>query len=130
MRAFFGQALAGEPLTVAGDGSQTRSICFVTDTVAGILALAAAEEAGPVNIGSPHELSMLHLAELVRDLVGSASPITFVPLPQDDPRMRRPDTSRAERLLGWRPVVAPDEGLKRTLEWFQREIGGPGQVTA
>ncbi|HET7397588.1 MAG TPA: UDP-glucuronic acid decarboxylase family protein [Intrasporangium sp.] len=129
--AFLTQALAGDPITVAGDGSQTRSICFVTDTVAGIRALAAADDAGPVNIGSPYEVSMLELAETVRDLVGTSSEITFVPLPQDDPRVRRPDTARAERLLGWRPVVGPDEGLKRTLEWFRgqleaRRLGHPG----
>jgi dTDP-glucose 4,6-dehydratase len=121
--AFIGQALSGRPLTVAGDGSQTRSICYVDDTVRGILALAFSGHEGPVNIGNPDELSMLRLARWIAELAGSESAIEFIDLPQDDPKVRRPDTSRAEALLGWRPTVPAEEGLRRTLAWFaeQRE---------
>jgi dTDP-glucose 4,6-dehydratase len=119
--AFMSQALSGRPLTVAGDGSQTRSLCYVEDTVEGILALAASGHAGPVNIGSSDELSMLELAERVRELAGSSSPIEFVDLPTDDPKKRRPDTTLAEQLLGWQPRTPVADGLKRTLEWFAAE---------
>jgi dTDP-glucose 4,6-dehydratase len=116
--AFMSQALAGEPLTVAGDGSQTRSLCFVDDTVAGILAMARSPDPGPVNIGSQDEMTMLQLAERVRALAGSSSPVRFVDLPADDPRQRRPDTTRAAQVLGWSTEVSIEEGLKRTLAWF------------
>jgi dTDP-glucose 4,6-dehydratase len=116
--AFATQALDGRPLTVAGDGSQTRSICFVDDTVRGILAMAFSGHAGPVNIGNPDELSMLRLAEWIVELTGSPSTIEFVDLPVDDPKVRRPDTRRAEELLGWRPTVSSEEGLRKTLAWF------------
>jgi dTDP-glucose 4,6-dehydratase len=121
--AFIGQALSGRPLTVAGDGSQTRSICYVDDTVRGILELAGSPHAGPVNIGNPDELSMLRLAEWIVELTGSSSPIEFIDLPVDDPKVRRPDTTRAEELLAWRPSVPSEEGLRRTVAWFaaQRE---------
>ena len=115
---FIRQALAGEPLTVAGDGSQTRSVCYVDDTVAGILTLAASDFAGPVNIGGPEELTVLRLAETIRDLAGSASPIEFIPRPVDDPAVRRPDTTLARRRLGWRPATALEAGLRRTIDWF------------
>ncbi|HET6561997.1 MAG TPA: UDP-glucuronic acid decarboxylase family protein [Marmoricola sp.] len=121
MPAFISQALSGRPLTVAGDGSQTRSLCYVDDTVDGILALAASGHPGPVNIGSTEEMSMLELAERVRALAGSSSPIEFIELPADDPKQRRPDLSRADELLDWRPRVDFEEGLKRTMEWFARE---------
>lgn len=120
---FLGQALAGEPLTVAGDGSQTRSICYVTDTVEGILAMAAHDHPGPVNLGNTHEVSMLQLAETIRELTGSSSGISFVPLPGDDPKVRCPDTTLARELLGWEPLVGADEGLARTLEWFRQQAG-------
>jgi len=116
--AFVGQALDGRPLTVAGDGSQTRSICFVDDTVAGILAMALSDQPGPINIGNPDELSMLRLAEWIVELTGSSSPIEYIDLPVDDPKVRRPDTTRAERLLGWQPRVPSEEGLRRTVDWF------------
>ncbi len=121
--AFVGQALAGRPLTVAGDGSQTRSICYVDDTVRGILAMASADQPGPVNIGNPDELSMLRLARWIIELTGSSSDVEYIDLPVDDPKVRRPDTRRAEELLGWRPTVASEEGLRRTVAWFaeQRE---------
>jgi dTDP-glucose 4,6-dehydratase len=116
---FIHQALTGRPLTVAGDGSQTRSICYVDDTVTGILALALSDHPGPVNIGNPEEMTVLELAETIRDLAGSDSPVTFVERPADDPAVRRPDTALAERTLGWRPRVPSTEGLLRTIAWFR-----------
>jgi dTDP-glucose 4,6-dehydratase len=120
--AFMTQALRGEPLTVAGDGSQTRSLCFVTDTTAGLCALADSPHAGPVNLGGQDEVSVLELAETIRRLAGSRSCITFVDLPEDDPKVRRPDTSRARQLLGWAPEVRIEDGLERTLEWFDEQL--------
>ncbi|MCW2890053.1 MAG: dTDP-glucose 4,6-dehydratase [Streptosporangiaceae bacterium] len=119
---FIRQALAGEPLTVAGDGSQTRSICYVDDTVSGIVALARSEHPGPVNIGNPDEGTILDLAESIRELAGSRSPVTFVERPTDDPTVRCPDTGLARELLGWRPVVPAAEGLRRTIDWFTSEL--------
>ena len=116
--AFIGQALDGRPLTVAGDGSQTRSICYVDDTVRGILAMAFSGHTGPVNIGNPDELSMLRLAQWIVLLTDSDSDIDFIDLPVDDPKVRRPDTTRAEQLPSWRPTVPSEEGLRRTVEWF------------
>ncbi len=117
---FIRQALRGQPLTVAGDGTQTRSICYVDDLVAGILALVASDQPGPVNIGNPHELSMLDLARWVIELAGSSSTIVHVERPVDDPSVRRPDTTLAEAALGWTPEVAIEDGLLRTIEWFRR----------
>ncbi|MCW2534036.1 MAG: UDP-glucuronate decarboxylase [Blastococcus sp.] len=116
--AFIGQALSGRPLTVAGDGSQTRSICFVGDTVRGILAMAFSDHTGPINIGNPDELSMLRLAQWIVELTGSDSGIEFIDLPVDDPKVRRPDTTRAEELLGWQPTVPSEAGLRSTVAWF------------
>ncbi|MBX9388987.1 UDP-glucuronic acid decarboxylase family protein [Streptomonospora nanhaiensis] len=118
--AFISQALAGEPITVTGDGLQTRSVCYVEDTVAGLLALAGSDLTGPVNIGSPYELSMLRLAELVRSMSGSDSEIVLVGRPVDDPRFRRPDISLAAQALGWVPRVSMEDGLRRTIDWFAR----------
>jgi dTDP-glucose 4,6-dehydratase len=115
---FIGQALRGEPLTVHGDGSQTRSVCYVTDTVRGILAVATSDVTGPVNIGSPEELPVLELAELIRELTGSRSRIRFVDRPEDDPAVRRPDTSLAREQLGWSAEVSPRDGLERTVRWW------------
>jgi dTDP-D-glucose 4,6-dehydratase len=119
---FIRQALRGEPITVAGDGAQTRSVCFVGDTVRGILALAFSAEAGPMNIGSPDELSVFELADRIRRLTGSRSAIEFVDLPVDDPKVRRSDTTLARERLGWRPTVSLDEGLRRTIDWFVGEL--------
>jgi dTDP-glucose 4,6-dehydratase len=115
---FVRQALAGEPLTVAGDGSQTRSIQYVDDLVAGCLAMLGSTLAGPVNIGNPQEVSILELARLVRGLTGSASPVVHVPRPEDDPTVRRPDITLAREQLGWEPRVDLAEGLRRTIAWF------------
>ena len=116
---FIPQALRGEPITVAGDGRQTRSVCYVDDLVEGIIRLLLSPHPGPVNIGNPHELSVLELAETIRDLCGSESPVTFVPRPEDDPCIRRPDISLANELLDWAPSVGLTDGLNRTIEWFR-----------
>ena len=117
---FIRQALLGEPVTVAGDGTQTRSVCFVDDLVAGVLAFCSTGHPGPVNLGNPEELTVLQIARDVLRAVGSDSRLEHVPLPADDPRVRRPDTALAEHLLGWRPRVPWDEGLARTVDWFRR----------
>jgi dTDP-glucose 4,6-dehydratase len=119
---FIRQALTGAPITVTGDGTQTRSICYVDDTVAGILAMARDDFAGPVNIGNPEELTMLHLAEVIRDLADSDSPIVFVRRPTDDPMVRRPDTTLARERLGWQASVSGLDGLRRTVDWFAGEL--------
>jgi dTDP-glucose 4,6-dehydratase len=126
---FITQALAGRPLTVAGDGTQTRSVCYVDDTVAGILALARSDCSGPVNIGGPEELTVLRLAEVIRDLAGTDSPVEFTPRPVDDPAVRRPDISLAWRRLRWRPVVPLEEGLRRSIAWFSA-VGLPAPSSA
>ncbi|GAA2735395.1 UDP-glucuronic acid decarboxylase family protein [Actinocorallia aurantiaca] len=119
---FIRQALAGEPLTVTGDGTQTRSICYVDDTVEGVLAMAFSDAAGPVNIGNGAETTVLDLARTIRALAGSRSPVEFVPRPADDPSVRCPDVGLARRLLGWTPRVPPEEGLARTVEWFAERL--------
>jgi dTDP-glucose 4,6-dehydratase len=121
--AFFTQALRGEDVTVFGDGSQTRSLCYVSDLVDGIFRLMSSDESDPVNIGNPHELTIRQLAEKVIALTGSRSRIVTRPLPVDDPKIRQPDITRARTLLGWEPRVTLDEGLPRTLEYFKKKLG-------
>ncbi len=116
------QALLGEPLTVYGDGSQTRSFCFVDDLVDGIYRLAMSGENLPVNIGNPHEFTVLEFTHLVQELTGSRSQIIFEPLPQDDPKQRQPDITRARRILGWEPKIQLREGLATTLEYFAAKL--------
>lgn len=116
---FVVQALRGDPLTVYGDGSQTRSFCYVADEVDGLLALLGSDSQGPVNIGSDQERTMLEVAELVLEISGSASGIVFADRPEDDPSQRRPDLSRARNELGWEPTTPMAEGLERTIEWFR-----------
>ncbi len=123
---FISQALRSDPITLAGDGRQTRSVCYVDDLIDGIVRLLESSHAGPVNIGNPNELSMLELAETVRELTLSESPIAFVPRPQDDPMIRKPDITLAGALLGWAPQVELREGLIRTIEWFRCNQNGPG----
>ncbi|MFE1454171.1 NAD-dependent epimerase/dehydratase family protein [Streptomyces sp. NPDC058735] len=117
---FIAQALDGMPLTVAGDGGQTRSLCYVDDTVDGVLALAASAETGPVNIGGGDEITVLELVRRIVGLTGSGSRIRFVDRPVDDPARRRPDTRLARERLGWRPRVGCGRGLERTIGWFSR----------
>jgi dTDP-glucose 4,6-dehydratase len=117
---FIRQALTGEPLTVAGDGSQTRSVCYVDDLVEGIVRLVHSGHPGPMNIGNPGEMSVLDLARLVAQVTGSTSDITFVERPQDDPTVRQPDITLAREVLGWAPTVPVEVGLSRTVEWFRR----------
>jgi dTDP-glucose 4,6-dehydratase len=118
--ALISQALAGEPMTVFGDGSQTRSFCYVSDLIDGIYRLLLSSESAPVNIGNPAELSVLDFARVIQDLTGTSSEIAFRPLPVDDPRVRQPDISRAKQLLGWEPKVRLEDGLRRTIEYFRQ----------
>jgi len=121
---FMKQALLGEPLTVYGDGSQTRSFCYVSDEIEGILRLSRSTFHEPVNIGNPGEFTILQCAQLVLRVTGSSSPIVHKPLPQDDPQQRRPDITRAEELLDWSPGVDLENGLKRSLEYFRQAVRG------
>lgn len=116
---FVRQALDGEPLTVTGDGNQTRSLCYVDDTVRGILAAADNGMRGPVNIGNPTEITMLELARLIIELTGSRSEVRFIDRPTDDPAVRCPDITLARDKLGWEPEVSAEEGLRRTIDWFR-----------
>lgn len=120
--AFVGQALRGEDFTVFGDGSQTRSFCFVDDEVDGLIRLMASDVDGPVNIGNPQELTMLQFAEAVRAAAGGGGRIVFLPLPKDDPKQRRPDITRARTLLGWEPKVSLADGLAKTIAFFRTVV--------
>jgi dTDP-glucose 4,6-dehydratase len=126
--AFVDQALRGVAMTVYGDGRQTRSFCYVSDLVEGLVRLSRSEERYPVNLGNPVELTVLAFAEKIRGVAGSESEIEFHPLPEDDPKRRRPDIGKAERVLGWRPEVTLNEGLRRTMEYF-REVQSRRTVT-
>jgi dTDP-glucose 4,6-dehydratase len=117
--AFLDQALRGEPLTVYGDGLQTRSFCYVADLVEGLVRLGSSEEHEPVNLGNPVELTILEFADRIRRLMGSNLEIVFRPLPEDDPRKRRPDISKAKRILGWEPKVSLEDGLRQTIAYFK-----------
>jgi len=118
--AFLDQALRGEPMTVFGDGSQTRSFCYVSDLVDGLYRLMQSDERYPVNLGNPQEMTILEFAERIRRLTGTKSPIVHEPLPQDDPKQRKPDISKARSLLGWQPRVALEDGLRETIQYFRR----------
>ena len=122
---FIVQALRGEPLTVYGDGSQTRSLCFVDDEIAGLVALLDSSLTGPVNIGNPDERSMLDLAHFVLEVTGSTSDIVFEPLPTDDPTRRCPDITLARRELAWEPTTGLREGIERTIDYFAQKVKGP-----
>jgi dTDP-glucose 4,6-dehydratase len=127
--AFIQQALAGEPLTVFGDGSQTRSFCYVDDLVDGIFRLLVSAEPLPVNLGNPHEMTILHFAERILELTGSRSEIAFRPLPEDDPKTRQPDIAKARAVLGWEPSVALDDGLRATIAYFRELVATPAAET-
>jgi dTDP-glucose 4,6-dehydratase len=119
---FIVQALTGKPLTVHGDGSQTRSFCYASDEIRGFLALLGSDYVGPVNIGNPDEFTVLELARMVLEVTDSSSEISFEPLPEDDPAQRRPDISLANNVLGWMPEVSLREGLEQTADWFAEEL--------
>jgi dTDP-glucose 4,6-dehydratase len=119
---FAAQALRGEPITVFGDGTQTRSFCYVDDNVEAQWRLLHSDYDHPVNVGNPHEMTVLQFAEAVQRLAGTSSPIVHRPLPEDDPRKRRPDISRAKELLGWEPRVGFDDGMRTTIAWFRERI--------
>jgi dTDP-glucose 4,6-dehydratase len=127
--AFLDQALRGEPLTVFGDGSQTRSFCYVSDLVDGLYRLMLSEERYPVNLGNPREMTILEFAEQICKLTNSSSSIVRMPLPEDDPRQRKPDISKAKSILGWEPKVPLEEGLKRTADHFQGKVLGSLAIT-
>ena len=119
---FVYQALTGQPITVYGNGKQTRSFCFVSDLIEGIFRLAKSDEHYPVNIGNPHEITLLEFAETIKKLTNANVPIVFEPLPQDDPKQRRPDISKAKRLLDWEPKVPLQQGLEITLAYFKEQL--------
>lgn len=125
---FLYQALVGEPITVYGDGKQTRSFCYVSDLVSGIYKLLESDEHLPVNIGNPHEISILEFAERIRALVGTNVPIIFHPLPQDDPKQRCPDITKARRILNWEPQVGLEEGLRTTYDFFRQRVASGQQA--
>jgi dTDP-glucose 4,6-dehydratase len=118
--AFIDQALRGQPMTVFGDGSQTRSFCFVRDLIDGLYRLVFSDERFPVNLGNPQEMTILEFAERIKRLTGTSASLDFKPLPQDDPKRRQPDISKAKRVLGWEPKVGLEDGLRETIEYFQK----------
>lgn len=120
--AFLDQALSGEPMTIFGDGSQTRSFCYVSDLVRGLVLLSRSDERYPVNLGNPREMTILEFAKAIQRLIGADARIEFKPLPEDDPKRRRPDISKAQRILGWEPVVSLDEGIRETIEYFRVKV--------
>ena len=122
---FIVQALSGEPITIYGDGSQTRSFCYASDEVDGIYKLFMHGDHNPMNIGNPDEYTVKQLAELVVELTGTAAPIVYEPLPLDDPKVRKPDITRARRMLGWEPTVHVRDGLARTIDYFRQHLGTP-----
>ncbi len=124
--AFIGQALVGKPLTVFGDGSQTRSFCYVSDLIDGIFRLAMSDFHEPVNIGNPGEMTIKQFAEEILRITGAKSTIEYKPLPEDDPKVRQPDISRARKILGWEPKVEFDEGIKKTIEYFRNASKSAG----
>jgi dTDP-glucose 4,6-dehydratase len=116
------QALRNEDVTIFGSGKQTRSFCYVSDLVDGILRLAESKENDPINIGNPHEMTIEDIARTIIKMTGATSQIVYRPLPEDDPKVRQPDITRARTLLGWEPKVKLDEGLTKTLEYFRKKV--------
>lgn len=127
---FMTQALTGKPITVYGSGNQTRSLCYVSDLVDGIYRMLTSDCNEPINIGNPHEITMLELAETIKKLTGSTSPIINEPLPQDDPHVRRPDITRARTILKWEPKVPLEQGLRNTVEYFRTQLHKKGIIQA
>jgi dTDP-glucose 4,6-dehydratase len=126
--AFIQQALQGEPLTVFGDGGQTRSFCYVSDLIEGIWRLLGSDVGEPVNIGNPREMTIREFAEAILRLTGSSSRLTFHPLPVDDPKVRQPDITRARTLLGWEPRVGLEQGLAATIEYFRELLAAEAEA--
>ena len=122
--AFIDQALRGEALTLFGDGSQTRSFCYVSDLVDGLVRLGKSDERFPVNLGNPVELKISEFAERIQRLMGTNSPISYKPLPSDDPKQRKPDIAKAKAVLGWTPRVELEEGLRKTIAYFDAMLKG------
>jgi dTDP-glucose 4,6-dehydratase len=120
--AFIGQALNGQPLTVFGDGSQTRSFCYVSDLIEGIFKLATSDFHEPINLGNPREMTIKQFANEIIRITGTKSAIEYKPLPVDDPRVRQPDIARAKEVLGWEPRVHFEEGIKTTIEYFKESL--------
>jgi dTDP-glucose 4,6-dehydratase len=120
--AFLDQALRGEPITVFGDGSQTRSFCYVSDLVDGLYRLLNSDEVYPVNLGNPVEMTIRQFAEAIRDRLNSKSEIIYEPLPEDDPKQRQPDISKARTILGWEPQVSLEDGIEKTIEYFRGAV--------
>jgi dTDP-glucose 4,6-dehydratase len=125
--AFMSQALRGEDVTIFGSGQQTRSFCYVSDLVDGVIRLMESNVNDPVNIGNPHEMTIEEIARTIVRMTGSSSRIVYRPLPEDDPKVRQPDITRARTLLGWEPKVALEEGLAKTLEYFREKVDAPGR---
>jgi dTDP-glucose 4,6-dehydratase len=121
--AFIDAALRDQPLPVFGDGSQTRSLCYVDDLIEGIIRLLSSDYVGPVNLGNPQEVTMLELAGVIQDAVGNHPGVAFHPLPEDDPLVRCPDGRLAERELDWKAQIALRDGIERTVEWFRQDVG-------
>ncbi|HEX6164128.1 MAG TPA: NAD-dependent epimerase/dehydratase family protein, partial [Vicinamibacterales bacterium] len=123
--AFISQALVNEDVTVFGDGTQTRSFCYITDLVDGIIRLMLSKEEGPINMGNPQEMTIEQIARLIIEMTGSKSKVVYKPLPTDDPKVRQPDITRARTLLGWEPKVPLEQGLGRTIDYFREKVLGP-----
>jgi len=122
--AFISQALLNDDVTVFGDGTQTRSFCYISDLVDGIIRLMLSKESGPINIGNPQEMTIEQIARLIIEMTGSTSKIEYQPLPTDDPKVRQPDITRARTLLGWEPKVPLEQGLGRTIGYFKERVLG------
>ena len=119
---FITQALRDKPITVYGDGKQTRSFCYISDMIEGIYKLMISDENYPINLGNPQEISILEFAKLIKKITNSKSEIVFKELPEDDPKVRRPDITKAMKILKWKPKVPLEDGLRRTIEWFSKEM--------
>lgn len=119
---FITQALENKPLTIYGDGTQTRSICYISDMIQGLIKMFNSKETGPINLGNPIEYKVIELAELIKKLTNSKSELVFGSLPEDDPKRRKPDISKAKHLLNWEPKIKPEEGLKKTIDWFKEHL--------
>jgi dTDP-glucose 4,6-dehydratase len=119
---FIRQCLLGEPITITGDGTQTRSVCYVDDLIEGIVRVMSSQERGPLNIGNPHEITMLELASYIKQVARSDSPMVFIDRPEDDPHVRRPDIQQVQSKLGWTPQISFEDGIARTIDWFRSQL--------